>query len=128
MAQVPTYNDIRANQQAQQQVADAGQAQQATGQQIQNSLQSSKNVALENAMQKYSGQGQGLGNPNQAVNEYSMVATEVANNSANESEYVQNMIALADAGKLPKDMVMSDPVVRQAIESQQAPAGLGQIR
>ena len=34
MAQAPTYNDIRANQQAQAQAASAAQAQQVTGQQV----------------------------------------------------------------------------------------------
>ena len=124
MAQAPTYNDIRANQQAQAQAASAAQAQQATGQQVQGEVQSNKNAILQDYMNKQ----RGLGNPNAAVNDYAMIATEVANNSANESEYTQNMIALANAGKLPREIVMSDPVVQQVMEAQQAPVGLGQVR
>jgi len=132
MAQVPTYNDIRANQQAQQQVTDAGQAQQATGQQIQNSLQSSKNVALENAMQKYSGQG--LGSPNQAI----MNSTNMAQ-GMNQEQYATAAVDAVMSGKLEPALFMEDPSIpdnyktmvlglMQGGPQDQAPAGLGQIR
>ena len=132
MAQAPTYNDIRANQQAQAQAASAAQAQQATGQQVQGEVQGNKNVIL----QKYMADN-GLGNPNaapqqgnQEAAQYTMIATEVGNKSRNPQEYAQQMIALAEAGKVSTEMLRSDPVIAEMIAAQnQATApGLGQIQ
>jgi len=132
MAQVPTYNDIRANRQTQQLVANADQAQQATGQQIQNSLQSSKNVALENAMRKYSGQG--LGSPNQAI----MNSTNMAQ-GMNQEQYATVAVDAVMSGKLEPALFMEDPSIpdnyktmvlglMQGGPQDQVSAGLGQIR
>ena len=143
MSQAPTYNDIRANQQAQAQAASAAQAQQVTGQQVQGEVQGNRNELLYDTIDKHRNGNSsiptdpGLGNINtpqqggQEAAQYTMIATEVANNSANEMEYTQNMIALAEAGKLSEAAVMSDPVVQQVMKAQQAPApvpGLGQIQ
>lgn len=133
MAQAPTYNDIRANKQAQVEAANAAQAQQATGQQVQGEVQGNRNAVLANAMANYPG----LGNPNavvpqqenQEAAQYTMIATEVGNKSRNPQEYAQQMIALAEAGKVSTEMLRSDPVIAEMIAAQnQAPAGLGQIQ
>lgn len=130
MAQAPTYAELDRQKAAQSMAANEQANQMATQQGVQNQNEATKNPILAEYMSR--GQvdnGRGLGNPNQPVNEYAMIATEVANNSANESEYTQNMIALANAGKLPREVVMSDPVVQQVMGAQQAPVqGLGQIQ
>ena len=133
MAQAPTYRDVEANQQAQAQAASAAQAQQATGQQVQGEVQGNRNAVLANAIANYPG----LGNPNaapqqgnQEAAQYTMIATEVGNKSRNPQEYAQQMIALAEAGKVSTEMLRSDPVIAEMIAAQnQATApGLGQIQ
>lgn len=138
MSQAPTYNDIRANQQAQAQAASAAQAQQATGQQVQGEVQGNRNAVLDRAMSEYASRGNGLGNPNavapqqgnQEAAQYTMIAAEVGNKSRNPQEYAQQMIALAEAGKVSTEMLRSDPVIAEMIAAQnQVPQrDLGQIR
>ena len=141
MAQAPTYNDIRANQQAQAQAASAAQAQQATGQQVQGEVQGNRNDLLYDTIDKYRNANSsiptdpGLGNinapqqGNQEAAQYTMIATEVGNKSRNPQEYAQQMIALAEAGKVSTAMLRSDPVIAEMIAAQsQAPVGLGQVR
>ena len=138
MAQAPTYNDIRTNQRAQAEAANAAQAQQATGQQVQGEVQGNRNAVLDRAMSEYASRGNGLGNPNavtpqegnQEAAQYTMIATEVGNKSRNPQEYAQQMIALAEAGKVSTEMLRSDPVIAEMIAAQnQATApGLGQVR
>ena len=144
MAQAPTYNDIRTNQQAQAEAANAAQAQQATGQQVQGEVEGNKNAILQDYMSRQINGGgpiptdPGLGNinapqqGNQEAAQYTMIATEVGNKSRNPQEYAQQMIALAEAGKVSTEMLRSDPVIAEMIAAQsQAPAptpGLGQVR
>ena len=141
MGQAPTYNDIRAKQQAQAGAANAAQAQQVTGAQVQDEVQGNKNAVLQDYMSRQINGGgpipidPGLGNinapqqGNQEAAQYTMIATEVGNNSRNPQEYVQQMIALAEAGKVSTEMLRSDPVVAEMIAAQnQAPVGLGQIQ
>ena len=130
MAQAPTYNDIRANQQAQAQAASAAQAQQATGQQVQGEVQSNKNAVLQDYMNKQ----RGLGNPNAAV----MNATNMAQ-GMNQEQYATAAVDAVMAGKLEPAVFMEDPSIpddyktmvlglMQGGPQDQAPAGLGQIQ
>ncbi len=130
MAQAPTYNDIRANQQAQAQAASAAQAQQATGQQVQGEVQGNKNAILEDYMKKQ----RGLGNPNEAV----MNATNMAQ-GMNQEQYATAAVDAVMNGKLEPAVFMEDPSIpddyktmvlglMQGGPQDQAPAGLGQIQ
>lgn len=130
MAQAPTYNDIRANQQAQAQAASAAQAQQATGQQVQGEVQGNKNAILEDYMKKQ----RGLGNPNEAV----MNATNMAQ-GMNQEQYATAAVDAVINGKLDPAVFMEDPSIpddyktmvlglMQGGPQDQAPAGLGQIQ
>ena len=130
MSQAPTYNDIRANQQAQAQAASAAQAQQATGQQVQGEVQSNKNAVLQDYMNKQ----RGLGNPNEAV----MNATNMAQ-GMNQEQYATAAVDAVMAGKLEPAVFMEDPSIpddyktmvlglMQGGPQDQAPAGLGQIQ
>lgn len=130
MAQAPTYNDIRANQQAQAQAASAAQAQQATGQQVQGEVQSNKNAVLQDYMNKQ----RGLGNPNEAV----MNATNMAQ-GRNQEQYATAAVDAVMNGKLSPAVFMEDPSIpddyktmilglMQGGPQDQAPVGLGQVR
>ena len=130
MAQAPTYNDIRANQQAQAQAASAAQAQQATGQQVQGEVQGNRNAVLEDYMKKQ----RGLGNPNEAV----MNATNMAQ-GRNQEQYATAAVDAVMNGKLSPAVFMEDPSIpddyktmvlglMQGGPQDQAPAGLGQIQ
>ena len=130
MSQAPTYNDIRANQQAQAQAASAAQAQQATGQQVQGEVQSNKNAVLQDYMNKQ----RGLGNPNEAV----MNATNMAQ-GMNQEQYATAAVDAVMAGKLEPAVFMEDPSIpddyktmvlglMQGGPQDQAPEGLGQIQ
>ena len=130
MAQAPTYNDIRANQQAQAQAASAAQAQQATGQQVQGEVQSNKNAILQDYMNKQ----RGLGNPNEAV----MNATNMAQ-GMNQEQYATAAVDAVMAGKLDPAVFMEDPSIpddyktmilglMQGGPQDEAPVGLGQVR
>lgn len=130
MAQAPTYNDIRANQQAQAQAASAAQAQQATGQQVQGEVQGNKNAVLQDYMNKQ----RGLGNPNAAV----MNATNMAQ-GMNQEQYATAAVDAVMNGKLEPAVFMEDPSIpddyktmvlglMQGGPQDQAPAGLGQIQ
>ena len=130
MSQAPTYNDIRANQQAQAEAANAAQAQQATGQQVQGEVQSNKNAVLQDYMNKQ----RGLGNPNEAV----MNATNMAQ-GMNQEQYATAAVDAVMAGKLEPAVFMEDPSIpddyktmvlglMQGGPQDQAPAGLGQIQ
>ena len=131
MAQAPTYNDIRANQQAQAQAANAAQAQQATGQQVQGEVQSNKNAVLQDYMNK---QQRGLGNPNEAV----MNATNMAQ-GRDQEQYATAAVDAVMNGKLDPAVFMEDPSIpddyktmvlglMQGGPQDQAPVGLGQIQ
>ena len=130
MAQAPTYNDIRANQQAQAQAVSAAQAQQATGQQVQGEVQGNRNAVLEDYMKKQ----RGLGNPNEAV----MNATNMAQ-GMNQEQYATAAVDAVMNGKLDPAVFMEDPSIpddyktmvlglMQGGPQDQAPAGLGQIQ
>ena len=130
MSQAPTYNDIRANQQAQAQAASAAQAQQATGQQVQGEVQGNKNAILEDYMKKQ----RGLGNPNAAV----MNATNMAQ-GRDQEQYATAAVDAVINGKLDPAVFMEDPSIpddyktmvlglMQGGPQDQAPAGLGQIQ
>ena len=130
MAQAPTYNDIRANQQAQAQAVSAAQAQQATGQQVQGEVQGNKNAILEDYMKKQ----RGLGNPNEAV----MNATNMAQ-GMNQEQYATAAVDAVMNGKLDPAVFMEDPSIPDDYKTMvlglmrggpqdQAPAGLGQIQ
>ena len=130
MAQAPTYNDIRANQQAQAQAVSAAQAQQATGQQVQGEVQSNKNAVLQDYMNKQ----RGLGNPNEAV----MNATNMAQ-GMNQEQYATAAVDAVMNGKLDPAVFMEDPSIpddyktmvlglMQGGPQDQAPVGLGQIQ
>ena len=130
MAQAPTYNDIRANKQAQAESADAAQAQQATGQQVQGEVQSNKNAVLQDYMNKQ----RGLGNPNEAV----MNATNMAQ-GRDQEQYATAAVDAVMNGKLDPAVFMEDPSIpddyktmvlglMQGGPQDQAPAGLGQIQ
>ena len=130
MAQAPTYNDIRANQQAQAEAANAAQAQQATGQQVQGEVQGNKNAILEDYMKKQ----RGLGNPIEAV----MNATNMAQ-GMNQEQYATAAVDAVMAGKLEPAVFMEDPSIpddyktmvlglMQGGPQDQAPEGLGQIQ
>ena len=130
MAQAPTYNDIRANQQAQAQAVSAAQAQQATGQQVQGEVQSNKNAVLQDYMNKQ----RGLGNPNAAV----MNATNMAQ-GMNQEQYATAAVDAVMNGKLEPAVFMEDPSIpddyktmvlglMQGGPQDQAPEGLGQIQ
>lgn len=130
MAQAPTYNDIRANKQAQAEAASAAQAQQATGQQVQGEVQSNKNAVLQDYMNKQ----RGLGNPNEAV----MNATNMAQ-GMNQEQYATAAVDAVMNGKLEPAVFMEDPSIpddyktmvlglMQGGPQDQAPAGLGQIQ
>ena len=130
MSQAPTYNDIRANQQAQAQAASAAQAQQATGQQVQGEVQGNKNAILQDYMNKQ----RGLGNPNEAV----MNAANMAQ-GRNQEQYATAAVDAVMAGKLEPAVFMEDPSIpddyktmvlglMQGGPQDQAPAGLGQIQ
>ena len=129
MAQAPTYNDIRANKQAQVEAANAAQAQQATGQQVQGEVQGNKNVIL----QKYMAD-KGLGNPNEAV----MNATNMAQ-GRDQDQYATAAVDAVMNGKLDPAVFMEDPSIpddyktmvlglMQGGPQDQAPEGLGQIQ
>ena len=131
MAHAPTYNDIRANQQAQAEAASAAQAQQATGQQVQGEVQSNKNAVLQDYMNK---QQRGLGNPNEAV----MNATNMAQ-GMNQEQYATAAVDAVMNGKLDPAVFMEDPSIpddyktmvlglMQGGPQDQAPEGLGQIQ
>ena len=131
MAQAPTYNDIRANQQAQAEAANAAQAQQATGQQVQGEVQSNKNAVLQDYMNK---QQRGLGNPNEAV----MNATNMAQ-GMNQEQYATAAVDAVMNGKLEPAVFMEDPSIPddyktmvlgliQGGPQDQSPEGLGQIQ
>ena len=102
MSQAPTYNDIRANQQAQAQAASAAQAQQATGQQVQGEVQSNQNAVLQDYMNKQ----RGLGNPNEAV----MNATNMAQ-GMNQEQYAKSAVDAVMNGKLDPAVFMEDPSI-----------------
>ena len=130
MSQAPTYNDIRANQQAQAQAVSAAQAQQATGQQVQGEVQSNKNAVLQDYMNKQ----RGLGNPNAAV----MNATNMAQ-GMNQEQYATAAVDAVMNGKLDPAVFMEDPSIpddyktmvlglMQGGPQDQAPEGLGQIQ
>ena len=130
MAQAPTYNDIRANKQAQAEAASAAQAQQATGQQVQGEVQSNKNAVLQDYMNKQ----RGLGNPNEAV----MNATNMAQ-GMNQEQYATAAVDAVMNGKLDPAVFMEDPSIpddyktmvlglMQGGPQDQAPEGLGQIQ
>ena len=132
MSQAPTYNDIRANQQAQaqSQAASAAQAQQATGQQVQGEVQGNRNAVLQDYMNKQ----RGLGNPNAAV----MNAANMAQ-GMNQEQYATAAVDAVMAGKLETAVFMEDPSIpddyktmvlglMQGGPQDQAPAGLGQIQ
>ena len=130
MSQAPTYNDIRANKQAQAEAASAAQAQQATGQQVQGEVQSNKNAVLQDYMNKQ----RGLGNPNEAV----MNATNMAQ-GMNQEQYATAAVDAVMNGKLEPAVFMEDPSIpddyktmvlglMQGGPQDQAPAGLGQIQ
>ena len=130
MGQAPTYNDIRANQQAQAEAASAAQAQQATGQQVQGEVQGNRNAVLEDYMKKQ----RGLGNPNEAV----MNATNMAQ-GRNQEQYATAAVDAVMNGKLSPAVFMEDPSIpddyktmvlglMQGGPQDQAPAGLGQIQ
>ena len=130
MAQAPTYNDIRANQQAQSQAASAAQAQQATGQQVQGEVQGNKNAILQDYMKKQ----RGLGNPNEAV----MNAANMAQ-GRDQEQYATAAVDAVMAGKLDPAVFMEDPSIpddyktmvlglMQGGPQDQAPVGLGQVR
>ena len=133
MSQAPTYNDIRANQQAQAQAVSAAQAQQATGQQVQGEVQGNKNAILEDYMKKQ----RGLGNPNAAV----MNATNMAQ-GRDQEQYATAAVDAVMNGKLEPAVFMEDPSIpddyktmvlglMQGGPQDQAPApvpGLGQIQ
>ena len=134
MAQAPTYNDIRANQQAQAQAVSAAQAQQATGQQVQGEVQSNKNTVLDRAMAEYAGRDNGLGNPNAAV----MNATNMAQ-GRDQEQYATSAVDAVINGKLDPAVFMEDPSIpddyktmvlglMQGGPQDQAPVGLGQVR
>ena len=131
MAQAPTYNDIRANQQAQAQAVSAAQAQQATGQQVQGEVQGNKNAVLQDYMNK---QQRGLGNPNEVV----MNATTMAQ-GRDQEQYATAAVDAVMNGKLSPAVFMEDPSIpddyktmvlglMQGGPQDQAPAGLGQIQ
>ena len=130
MSQAPTYNDIRANKHAQAEAANAAQAQQATGQQVQGEVQSNKNAVLQDYMNKQ----RGLGNPNEAV----MNATNMAQ-GMNQEQYATAAVDAVMAGKLEPAVFMEDPSIpddyktmvlglMQGGPQDQAPEGLGQIQ
>ena len=131
MAQAPTYNDIRANQQAQSQAANAAQAQQSTGQQVQGEVQGNKNAVLQDYMNKQ----RGLGNPNEAV----MNAANMAQ-GRNQEQYATAAVDAVMNGKLSPAVFMEDPSIpddyktmvlglMQGGPQDQAPVpGLGQIQ
>ena len=130
MAQAPTYNDIRANKQAQAQAASAAQAQQATGQQVQGEVQGNKNAILQDYMNKQIG----LGNPNEAV----MNAANMAH-GRNQEQYATAAVDAVMNGKLSPAVFMEDPSIpddyktmalglMQGGPQDQAPVGLGQVR
>ncbi len=141
MAEAPKYSKVREDIEADKQAAIAAQAQLDTGRQVQDEVQGNKNAVLQDYMSRQINGGgpipidPGLGNinapqqGNQEAAQYTMIATEVGNNSRNPQEYVQQMIALAEAGKVSIEMLRSDPVVAEMIAAQnQAPVGLGQIQ
>lgn len=130
MAQAPTYNDIRANKQAQAEAANAAQAQQATGQQVQGEVQGNKNAILQDYMNKQ----RGLGNPNEAV----MNAANMAQGK-NQEQYATAAVDAVMNGKLSPAVFMEDPSIpddyktmvlglMQGGPQDQAPVGLGQVR
>ena len=130
MAQAPTYNDIRANQQAQAEAANAVQAQQAKGQQVQGEVQGNRNAVLQDYMNKQ----RGLGNPNEAV----MNAANMAQ-GRNQEQYATAAVDAVMNGKLSPAVFMEDPSIpddyktmvlglMQGGPQDQAPAGLGQVR
>ena len=130
MGQAPTYNDIRANKQAQAEAANAAQAQQATGQQVQGEVQSNKNAVLQDYMNKQ----RGLGNPNAAV----MNATNMAQ-GRDQEQYATAAVDAVMNGKLSPAVFMEDPSIpddyktmvlglMQGGPQDQAPVGLGQVR
>lgn len=130
MSQAPTYNDIRANQQAQAQAASAAQAQQATGQQVQGEVEGNKNAILQDYMNKQ----RGLGNPNEAV----MNAANMAQ-GRNQEQYATAAVDAVMNGKLDPAVFMEDPSIpddyktmvlglMQGGPQDQAPEGLGQIQ
>ena len=130
MAQVPTYNDIRVKNQADAQAANAVQAQQATGQQVQGEVQGNKNAVLQDYMNKQ----RGLGNPNAAV----MNATNMAQ-GRNQEQYATAAVDAVMNGKLEPAVFMEDPSIpddyktmvlglMQGGPQDQAPVGLGQVR
>ena len=131
MAQAPTYNDIRANQQAQAEAANAAQAQQATGQQVQGEVQSNKNAVLQDYMNKQ----RGLGSPKEAV----MNATKMAQ-GRDQEQYATAAVDAVKNGDLDPAVFMKDPSIpeyykeivlglMQGGPQDQAPVpGLGQIQ
>ena len=134
MAQAPTYNDIRANKQAQVEAANAAQAQQATGQQVQGEVQGNRNAVLDRAMSEYASRGNGLGSPNAAV----MNATNMAQ-GRDQEQYATAAVDAVIKGKLDPAVFMEDPSIpddyktmvlglMQGGPQDQAPEGLGQIQ
>ena len=141
MGQVVDNTTMKDMDKVQAQAASAAQAQQATGQQVQGEVQGNRNDLLYDTIDKYRNANSsiptdpGLGNinapqqGNQEAAQYTMIATEVGNKSRNPQEYAQQMIALAEAGKVSTAMLRSDPVIAEMIAAQnQAPVGLGQVR
>ena len=142
MGQVVDNTTMKDMDKVQAQAASAAQAQQATGQQVQGEVQGNRNDLLYDTIDKYRNANSsiptdpGLGNinapqqGNQEAAQYTMIATEVGNNSRNPQEYAQQMIALAEAGKVSTEMLRSDPVIAEMIAAQnQAPQrDLGQIQ
>ena len=141
MGQAPTYNDVEAGRKTQMLADNAKLDQLDTRAQVQGEVEGNKNAILQDYMSRQINGGgpiptdPGLGNinapqqGNQEAAQYTMIATEVGNNSRNPQEYVQQMIALAEAGKVSIEMLRSDPVIAEMIAAQnQAPVGLGQVR
>lgn len=134
MGQPVSYTTIKNEQKAQAEAANAAQAQQATGQQVQGEVQGNRNAVLDRAMAEYAGRDNGLGNPNAAV----MNATNMAQ-GMNQEQYATAAVDAVMAGKLETAVFMEDPSIpddyktmvlglMQGGPQDQAPAGLGQIQ
>lgn len=130
MNQVPTYQDINRTRAEQSAAQDQMNQREAIAKEAQS--MSSPNPVLAEYMNR-APQQQGL-TPNPSAGDYTMLATQVANNSANQEAYSMAMINAASKGQVPVDAVLSDesilPQYRQGLLNsiRSANQGLGQVR
>lgn len=122
MAQAPTYEDVRTQNAANQQAAQAGQNQMATQKGLEANVNAGKNMALVNAMAEYGSRGlSGPSGSMQELGDYSTLSAQImqaANN--NPVEYTKAMMQLAEAGQIPAEAVAADPLVNEVMNAHEA--------